>query len=739
MGDTEANISAVFARSRAEKGPFDPARPEHEALIHAGDDAVQPLIAAIWQGVRAYIEAEDLSHEKTASYWAVEDCLMILGAIDTPGSRAELVNLLSTDLPYSGFYEPVIKALGICKPPYADLLPGIVAAANGPCVAHRGANLGELCRLARTMGARIPLAPDQTVKMLKDSTGEYALEFIDDYVQGIDGWPAGLRCAFFWFYGVRVEHARSIADAMPYYAASVLANPSPDAAAWSKFAGESPSPATAERLAHTYPLPAAAAVESADAAAAAPVSAATAPPAWYADPMARHEYRYWDGAAWTAHVADAGEQSTDPLYAETKTADPEAERVRRLIADLGRDPKTALQAADAIKKIGPPAVQPLIDTLHDPSPELRSWAARLLRDVPDERAVEPLIVALSDGEPRVCSNAIATLGELRDVRATDPLLRCLTNADPAIRCDAAAALAHFDTPDVREALLGALSDPERNVRGLAALSLGELKEPRGAEPIAGLLQAESDPVVKGYFSQALAMLPEPSAASPLRSEPPIEPAPAAVMTVDAALASLLDDDHAVRRQAIAALRASGYEDLAEPRDFSILGRTPGEAYGRDAFMDDVRRFPDFDIAYVRAAYPTRSEDHANADVSILLDGVLKCRRRGYALARLSSYYTWKEEWLKALDFGTAAVLVGDPSAGPGDMVQVLQLFCELFVKVGLPSDAELAERVQARYSLGPVDAAAVTKAAEALGSEYPGDATWAAETVRSKLSNALAR
>ncbi len=688
--------------------------------------------------MRAYIEAEDLSHEKTASYWAVEDCLMILGAIDTPGSRAELVNLLNTDLPYSGFYEPVIKALGICKPPYADLLPGIVAAANGPCVAHRGANLGELCRLARTMGARIPLAPEQTVKMLKDSTGEYALEFIGDYVQGIDGWPAGLRCAFFWFYGVRVEHARSIADAMPYYAASVLANPSPDAAAWSKFSGESPSPATAERLARTYPLPTAAAVESADAAAAAPVSAATAPPAWYADPMGRHEYRYWDGAAWTVHVADAGEQSTDPLYAETKTADPEVERVRQLIPALGGDPKAALLAADTIKKIGRPAVRPLIDTLHDANPELRSWAARLLRDVPDERAVEPLIGVLSDGEARVSSNAIATLGELRDARAVDPLLRCLTNADPAIRCDAAAALAHFDTtPNVREGLLGALSDQERNVRGLAALSLGELKEPRAAEPIARLLQAESDPVVKGYFSQALAMLPEPSAASPV-SEPLTEPAPAAVMTVDAAYASLLDDDHAVRRQAIAALRASGCEDLAEPRDFSILGRTPGEAYDREAFMDDVRRFPDFDIAYVRAAYPTRSEDHANADVSILADGLLRCRRKGYVLARLSSYYTWKEEWLKALDFGTAAVLAGDPSAGPGDMVQVLQLFCELFARVGLPSDAELAEQVQARYSLGPVEAAAVTKAAGALGSEYPEDATWAAETVRSKLSNTLA-
>lgn len=32
----------------------------------------------------------------------------------------------------------------------------------------------------------------------------------------------------------------------------------------------------------------------------------TAPAAWYPDPTGTHEVRYWDGAAWTAHVADRG-------------------------------------------------------------------------------------------------------------------------------------------------------------------------------------------------------------------------------------------------------------------------------------------------------------------------------------------------------------------------------------------------------------------------------------------------
>jgi uncharacterized membrane protein YhaH (DUF805 family) len=38
------------------------------------------------------------------------------------------------------------------------------------------------------------------------------------------------------------------------------------------------------------------------------------PPAnWYADPSGRHQYRYFDGAQWTEHVADDGRVRLDPL------------------------------------------------------------------------------------------------------------------------------------------------------------------------------------------------------------------------------------------------------------------------------------------------------------------------------------------------------------------------------------------------------------------------------------------
>jgi hypothetical protein len=58
-----------------------------------------------------------------------------------------------------------------------------------------------------------------------------------------------------------------------------------------------------------------------------PAAAATVPPppppdanaatptvaGWNPDPRGRHEYRYWDGNAWTDNVSDGGQQSTDPV------------------------------------------------------------------------------------------------------------------------------------------------------------------------------------------------------------------------------------------------------------------------------------------------------------------------------------------------------------------------------------------------------------------------------------------
>jgi len=45
-----------------------------------------------------------------------------------------------------------------------------------------------------------------------------------------------------------------------------------------------------------------------------PLPGATAAgPGWHPDPVGRHQHRYWDGTAWTEHVADNGTSGVDPV------------------------------------------------------------------------------------------------------------------------------------------------------------------------------------------------------------------------------------------------------------------------------------------------------------------------------------------------------------------------------------------------------------------------------------------
>jgi hypothetical protein len=44
-----------------------------------------------------------------------------------------------------------------------------------------------------------------------------------------------------------------------------------------------------------------------------PTSPLSVPPAWVADPLGRHELRWWDGSRWTKHVSDSGVVSNEAL------------------------------------------------------------------------------------------------------------------------------------------------------------------------------------------------------------------------------------------------------------------------------------------------------------------------------------------------------------------------------------------------------------------------------------------
>ena len=102
-------------------------------------------------------------------------------------------------------------------------------------------------------------------------------------------------------------------------------------------------------------------------------------PDWYADPTGRHEYRYWDGSAWTANVADSGRAAVDPLdasgsggTADRASADPsDSPRVGGAV-EPGSEEQTVLRVAHLVGHLrqfrNDPAVlyqQPEYDELKD--------------------------------------------------------------------------------------------------------------------------------------------------------------------------------------------------------------------------------------------------------------------------------------------------------------------------------------------------------------------------------------
>ncbi len=111
------------------------------------------------------------------------------------------------------------------------------------------------------------------------------------------------------------------------------------------------------------------------------------------------------------------------------------------------------KAADALGKIGEPAVEPLVEALKDENWSVRRGAANALGEIGDGRAVEPLIEALKDENWSIRRGAADALGEIKDARAIESLSKALKDEISDVRHSAAYALAAIGTPAVIAPLL----------------------------------------------------------------------------------------------------------------------------------------------------------------------------------------------------------------------------------------------------------------------------------------------
>ncbi len=131
----------------------------------------------------------------------------------------------------------------------------------------------------------------------------------------------------------------------------------------------------------------------------------------------------------------------------------------RTFSPLDKLSRIGYKVADALGKIGPAAVDPLIDALEHGTPAVRSRAAYALGKIPGPRPSEALVRVLKDPEWGVRDNALSALADRRDPRSF-------------------------------EALLAGLGDDHWIVRRTAVDKLVGLRDPRAVDPIAAAFERE---------------------------------------------------------------------------------------------------------------------------------------------------------------------------------------------------------------------------------------------------------
>jgi len=152
--------------------------------------------------------------------------------------------------------------------------------------------------------------------------------------------------------------------------------------------------------------------------------------------------------------------------------------VEPLVTALKNDEFSGVRwkAAEALSKLGSPAVPALIGALQHEDDDVRWKAAIALGEIGDPQAVEPLILLLCDEDRFVKSHAALALGSIGEP-AVNPLLRALREGDGNLRWGAAIALGKIRDPRAVEPLIRALADKYENVRAESASSLGAIGKP----------------------------------------------------------------------------------------------------------------------------------------------------------------------------------------------------------------------------------------------------------------------
>jgi len=175
----------------------------------------------------------------------------------------------------------------------------------------------------------------------------------------------------------------------------------------------------------------------------------------------------------------------------TKLAEiPRRESAELLIPYLGdQDMSIRNNITEALKKIGEPAADPLVQALKNDDISTVITAVVILGDFKEKRAAEPMSSLLhyqSEDRPleaaKLRAETANSLGKIGDAHAVQSLIAALKDEYPPVRERAKWALIEIGEPAV-EPLTKALHNFDPGIQVNIAKILGEIKDPSAVEPL----------------------------------------------------------------------------------------------------------------------------------------------------------------------------------------------------------------------------------------------------------------
>lgn len=173
---------------------------------------------------------------------------------------------------------------------------------------------------------------------------------------------------------------------------------------------------------------------------------------------------------------------------------------RKLIAQLADATKRERAAQDLIR-MGPDAVQSLIEALQTKDENLLPLYQQLLARIPS--ATSALVKILNEAHPILRGRAADIFAISKDRAAIPTLLDALQGEYYTVRSRAALALGKIGDRKVMPALLIALKDKEGEVRSAACLALGLFREPSTFDEITNVLLDDPKIEVRQAAARAL--------------------------------------------------------------------------------------------------------------------------------------------------------------------------------------------------------------------------------------------